>query len=361
MDVERSGEQKCHFCESKLYHLLRCSCCLHAGCLSCLANDDRKCNKCSGMGITKTSKIMTLEPNSSAVQMSNSENISMNCHFCDNEIHIPFPLICKTCKYIGCMNCLNDDCQCKVCGTTTLPSFMLKRCFGCDTIKAVNFDGFCEECIHQTALYHLNESTTTKEYTKFELESIIHNSTIDNSANKDSTPNKPDNKISNSNHVVVKNGKEKLAGSPELVRSQNPVFESNVGMARREIDELVRKLYPNLGREGPCKDCGEKTGRRIVIQTVLPDPYFLCMSCAKCGICGEKNRGRCWVWPSDRELVCGYCVCKISMEWDKPWNESIDKALHMSVIIDMYTEKTAKEEYDLMCKVRDGLRERVSK
>jgi hypothetical protein len=49
------------------------------------------------------------------------------------------------------------------------------------------------------------------------------------------------------------------------------------------------------------------------------------------------------------------------MEWDKPWNESIDKALHMSVIIDMYTEKTAKEEYDLMCKVRDGLRERVSK
>lgn len=408
MDKVATTESSCHFCKGKIYsqHFLRCSWCLHAGCLSCLANDNCVCGKCakikeSNRQTSFTGCLSGLAnddcrcDNCIKTMVEDIKKSSVNCHFCNDEILVPYPLVCKTCKYIGCMKCLNDDCICSNCVKSVEKFPRSSVCYSCDVYKEVNNEGFCDECIHQTALYHSNDAQVKAAYTKSELEFIKNSSnrpesnSINNSnhgpttnsspiVNSGYTPNKSEVlRLRNSDdklpfyrtpdYVNIRD-REPVSSKPKLDR---PVKPANIGIQIiKEVDltlspeidvsRLVEELYPNLGKEGPCKDCGEKTNRRVIFQTAVPDPYFLCMSCARCSVCGEENRGRCWIWPADKQLVCGYCVCKISMECDNSWNESMDKAVHISVIIEMYREKTEKDEHDLACIVRELLFKRIN-
>lgn len=364
MDRVATTESYCYFCGSKIYNLLRCTWCLHAGCLSCLANDNCVCNKC--IEIKQNTQNITVN-----LRKENLGKDSINCHFCNDEILIPYPLVCKTCKYIGCIKCLNDDCMCNNCVRAVEKFPKSAVCYSCDIYKEVNNEGFCDECIHQTALYHSNESQIKTNYTKSELEFIKNNPSNNSVVNSNHDP------VIDSNFMAISPILQRnirwdktcdYIRTGNMVKKTRPEFEEKPIDQKRvistpqiasspqiNVDYLVEKLYPNLGKEGPCKDCGERSTRRVVYQNTVSDPYFLCMSCARCSICGEKNRGRCWIWPADKQLVCGYCVCEIAMEWDNSWNESLDKAVHMSVIIEMYHAKTAKEDYDLICEVRDKL------
>jgi len=441
MDKVVTAEPFCHFCGSKIYRLLRCSWCLHTGCLSCLANDNRVCVNCVKIKAATTQMSFTGCLSGLAnddCQCDNcikrtSENIKkalINCHFCNDEILVPYPLTCKTCNYIGCMKCLNDDCKCSNCVKFVEKSPRSAICFSCDTYKEVNNEGFCDECIHQTALYHSNDAQIKADYTRSELEFIkssnnkqvspinnsnhnpINNSNHDPITNSDYimiSPTMPRKPKQNKNEIlrlqylngeladdrpdhVVREDEKSTSWRQRIDRTANVAFalkqkreddktEEHSKVAKqidiptvegsrvdnlklfnetvRDVDRLVGQLYPNLKGEGPCRECGERSTRKIVFQTALPDPYFLCMSCARCSRCGEKNKGRCWMWPANKEFICGHCVCRICLEWDGPWDESVEKEVDTYAMMAIYRQKTEKDEYDLICKVRDILSKRV--
>jgi hypothetical protein len=161
----------CHFCGSSIYlsDVLRCKDCLHRGCLSCLTNDGCLCDRCFKTEAKRTLKERT--PKEIAKTSSKIENYCLKCYCCSEDILVSFPLACKQCNNITCMNCLNDNLNCNKCLSTAVNNSnninnnnnninkikteeKFAICYACDVYQKVNNDGFCDECIDQTALYH---------------------------------------------------------------------------------------------------------------------------------------------------------------------------------------------------------------
>ena len=221
------------------------------------------------------------------------EKVTAECHFCKSNIYLPYPLECSKCKKIGCLSCLtNDDCVCNDCANrspidVSQPKFKLLEstqkfaiCHACDIYVEVNDDGFCDECIHQTALYHSKDQFMEPPVKKINIE--------------------------NSNHVIVEKETPVELATPALK------YSNEEGLMRDEINTLVEYLYPDLKRDGKCKDCGKDANRRVIIQMTTPDPYFICFSCVKCSLCGKMNKGNHWSWRADEEFICGNCIYEIA-------------------------------------------------
>jgi hypothetical protein len=296
--------------------------------LSCLANDNCVCSKCAKIKqsyaqILETKCLSGLNNDDCRCDncikkiLEDTGEGFINCHFCNDKILVSFPLICKTCNYIGCLKCLNDDCKCSNCTKIVLRSGV---CYACESYKEVNSEGFCDDCIRQTELYHSKNAHLKVEF------------------------------IKNSNHDPI------ISDHPVQKEIDIPGYREAV----TDVDRLIKQIYPNFKGEGPCKECKQRTTRRIVFQITYPDPYFLCMSCAKCSMCGGKYKGSCWSWPANEELVCGLCVCGISIPRDIPWDESSEAKVSMFDVIDIYKEKTRKKECELTFKLRDRLLKRIS-